>query len=526
VSLDAPEWLPGGQELAVILEGDNGARGIWRLAVETEEWSPVSKRDLCVWEMAWSPDGLSVIAVASKECGENGWYKAGLWTIDASDGAGEELLGPGGLSYDLLGRVVRRQLACPRWVSSGSAVAVISGCWSDRGIVGGDVYCVGRDGSGVRNLTSGQRLSVSWIDWPDEASEELIAVAWTGLKQAVLKISVAEDSKLEGRVRTLWLGSAALFSRSQPRISYGSGRISAVVEDAHKAPEVCVLDEAPVLGWRQLTVLQPKQTDLLLAPSEIVKWPVSDGLEVDGLLLRPEKQGPHPMVVFPHGGPVFIHQHLYGLRIEGPYALPFQLLPSCGIAVLLPNVRGSLGYGSEFAEGIVHDMGGKDYTDMIAGVDFCVEQGIADPQRLGIVGWSSGGYLAAWATCQTTRFAAAVVGAGLVDLRLAGVATLNPDWCKLVVGGNLFEPEGKAVRRSPITYIDQVRTPTLIIHGAKDRLIPVEQGLLWYQGLRELNQEAELLIYDGPHSVDTVREQRRVTERILSWLTARLVVAQ
>lgn len=228
---------------------------------------------------------------------------------------------------------------------------------------------------------------------------------------------------------------------------------------------------------------------------ERLRYQAQDGLELDGLLVLPvhktREDGPFPLVTLVHGGPY------------DRWADDFQLqwVPSAqwfahqGIASFLPNPRGSLGRGHEFARAVAGRVGREEWHDIETGIDLLIRQGVADPDRLGISGWSHGGFMAAWATTQTDRFQAALVGAGISD------------WPKQIAHGEwgAFEAAlGDSPAHSPITFAHRIRTPLLIVHGADDTNVPVEQAELLHAAV----PGSELVVYPGEGHSLRIREHR------------------
>lgn len=217
---------------------------------------------------------------------------------------------------------------------------------------------------------------------------------------------------------------------------------------------------------------------------ERLHYQAADGLDLDGLLVLPvgtaRHDGPFPLVTLVHGGP-------YDRWADD---LQLQWVPSAqwfahqGIATFLPNPRGGQGHGHAFAAAVSGRVGLEEWQDIEAGIDLLVEQGVADPGRLGIAGWSHGGFMAAWAVTRTDRFQLAFVGAGISD------------WPKQVATGEWGRFEAAlsdSQELSPITYADRIRTPLLIVHGADDTNVPLEQAEL----LHAAAKTSELVVYPG-----------------------------
>ncbi len=253
-----------------------------------------------------------------------------------------------------------------------------------------------------------------------------------------------------------------------------------------------------------------------------LSWRAPDGLEIDGVLILPpgrsRADGPFPLVTTVHGGPYsrWADELMAGWWSWG------QWLAAAGFAVFHPNPRGSQGHGRVFADMVAGAVGRGEWTDILAGVDDLVAAGVADPGRLGVAGWSHGGFMAAWAVTQTSRFRAAVMGAGIADWGMqVGAGELGR--AEAVLGGS-FGWEGPGPhphdQLSPISYAATVTTPVLILHGENDTNVPVGQAMYFHRALTHFGAEQEMVIYPREnHSFTERAHQIDVLERIRSWFT-------
>jgi dipeptidyl aminopeptidase/acylaminoacyl peptidase len=178
---------------------------------------------------------------------------------------------------------------------------------------------------------------------------------------------------------------------------------------------------------------------------------------------------------------------------------------------LYPNVRGSTGYGQRFVEMNRGDWGGGDFKDVMAGVDWAIARNLADPNRLGIGGWSYGGDMAAWAVTQTTRFKAAVSGAPVIDMA-SEFGTENGSAYDEWFYGTPYEKLEGFIRSSPMTFVRNVRTPTLLLQGEADETDPPGQSQQFYRGLKRYGVESELVLY--PREPHGLREEKHLVDRL------------
>ena len=188
-----------------------------------------------------------------------------------------------------------------------------------------------------------------------------------------------------------------------------------------------------------------------------------------------------------------------------------QLLAARGYAVFYPNIRGSTGYGWKFLTSNRGDWGGADFKDLMVGVDTLIGRGVADPERLGIGGWSYGGYMASWAITQTTRFKAAITGAGMSDLAVEYGTEAGPQYDEWFYGLPWEKPEGFK-KGSPLTFVTRVRTPTLILQGEQDITDPISQSQMLYRALKRLGVSTELVLY--PREGHGIREEKHLLDRL------------
>jgi dipeptidyl aminopeptidase/acylaminoacyl peptidase len=290
------------------------------------------------------------------------------------------------------------------------------------------------------------------------------------------------------------------------------------MESTDEAPEAYVMSVSTHSPVRvsSANVDMPK---LPLGRTEVVKWKSKDGLDIEGLLTYPvnyEAGKKVPLILNIHGGPTGVFTETFIGR-SGLY--PIAVFAARGYAVLRPNPRGSGAYGKQFRFGNYNDWGGKDYEDDQTGVDKVIAMGVADPDRLAIMGWSYGGFMTSWTITQTHRFKAAVIGAGVTNLwSFTGTADI-PGFLPDYFGGEPWEKFENYQKHSPITYVKNVTTPTLLLHGEADVRVPTSQGYEYYHALKREGVEAKMVVYPRtPHGPQEPKFILDIMQRHLDWV--------
>ena len=306
--------------------------------------------------------------------------------------------------------------------------------------------------------------------------------------------------------RHVWRGPALLTFFSLAR----DGRaFSAVHESFTEAPEVWA---GEIGAGHAVTRLNAA----VKAPGGEVKslhWE-SDGQRVQGWLIAPPHVDPaarHPLVVNVHGGPSSASSPRWPSRWTG-------VLPTQGYYVLLPNPRGSYGQGEAFTQGNVKDFGYGDLRDILKGVDAAVAAAPIDPERVGMVGWSYGGFMSMWAVTQTSRFKAAVAGAGIVNWQSYYGQNRIDQWMLPFFGASVYDDPAVYARSSPITFIKNVKTPTLVLHGDRDSEVPTPQGYEFWHALKTLGVPTQLVVYENEgHAVSQPAHLADIQKRSVEW---------
>lgn len=308
---------------------------------------------------------------------------------------------------------------------------------------------------------------------------------------------------------------------NQLAASHGGGVVACRLN--HSVPDVWA--GPPDGELLRVSDLAPELADVKWGPQERLAWRAPDGLELDGLLILPpgraRTNGPFPLVLMLHGGPY----GRFGDDLQLSWALPAQWLATTGYAVFCPNPRGGSGHGAEFAQAVRGAVGVGDWPDVESGLERLIDEGLADPERLALGGWSQGGYMTAWGVTQTTRFRAAVMGAAPSDWGMMVGESDLPTF-EMSLGGSAGW-EGPGPHRhdelSPISYAHRVTTPTLILHGEEDERVPVSQARFFARALSAHGVEFELVTYPRePHTIGERNHLLDLLRRWREWLAPRL----
>jgi dipeptidyl aminopeptidase/acylaminoacyl peptidase len=517
--LAAPAWSPDGRTIAVLFT-ENATRQAGPLAAETPESGEIveavteqrlalvdvatgtlrqlSPPDMYVYEYDWSPDGRRFAAIAAHGNGDNNWYIAELYTLDAAAGAMTSIHKPS------------RQIACPRWSPDGQRIAFIAGLMSDEEAVGNDIFSIAAAGGGLRELTPRMRASASWLQWARQGEELLFAEYVDG------ETGVAAVRPETGEIRTLWRGGESASAQDQAlTLSMAAdGRTMAVIRSSFsRPPEVW----AGAAGeWRQVTTRNAGRAPLW-GEAKSIHW-TSDGYDIQGWLVAPpgiaSAAGPTlPLVVNVHGGPAAMAPARWPRPGDRAMALA-----ALGYYVLFPNPRGSFGWGEDFLRANVKDLGYGDLRDILAGVDAAARLAPIDRGRVGITGWSYGGYMSMWAVTQTDRFKAAVIGAGLANFQSYYGENKIDQWLIPYFGASVYDDPAIYARSSPITFIKNVKTPSLVLVGDRDGECPPPQSYEFWHALKTLGVPTRLVVYENEgHHFTNPAHRRDLIERTVRW---------
>jgi dipeptidyl aminopeptidase/acylaminoacyl peptidase len=469
--------------------------------VRTKKLEQVTPGDVYVYEYDWTPDSKGWVAIAAHGSGDNNWWIARMYAVNAENGEMREIYKP------------KWQITEPHVSPDGKSVAFIEGVMSDAGLTGGDIQLVPVTGGTARNLTPGIQGSPSSMAWTGTDRISVVANVDGNSGYAVLTTAGLPDSSKWKS----WTGEEMIAATSEawvPGASFSrDGSASAVVrQSARTPPEVWA---GPMGEWKQITHVNG-DVKATWGDSRNVHW-MNGSTRVQGWLMMPKNYDPvkkYPLIVSVHGGPSYActSEWLAGKMGDTTAA---SLL---GWFTLCPNPRGSYGQGEAFTQGNVKDFGGGDYRDILAGVDAMIKQFPIDPRRVGIKGHSYGGYMVMWAETQTSRFAAAVAGAGLSDWQSYYGLNDIDDWMTPFFGASVYDDPGVYTKSDPIHFVKNVKTPTLILVGDSDGEVPMPQSIEWYHALESMKVPTQMVVYPNEgHVFYKPADARDYTLRTLQW---------
>ena len=491
---------PGATQAAAKLVGEIGAQQdeqrIATIAGGAVHWQ--SPAGLYVYQYDWRPHGTrppEFVGTASPGNGDDNWWTARLY--DFSDGTERLLYAP----------PQRQQLADPVVSADGSRVAFIGGIMSDFGSTGGDAFVLPLDHPAQpANLTQGATATITSLSW--SCGPDLVGGSLAGPATQVLALKPGVVPVV------LWSGQADL----SPTL-YGSGLscgggISATIRQTFTAPpEVQV---GPIGHWRTLTHENAGRSAAARVQSIVWK---SDQYQVQGWLLSPP-DAPDAMngrkdalIVNVHGGPSAAWTPYY-LTPRGDTLF----LLKAGYRVFLPNPRGSFGQGEAFAQANVRDFGHGDLRDIMAGIDAVERTVPVDDTRLGLTGYSYGGYMTMWTVTQTDRFRAAVAGAGISNWQSYYGENGIDQWMLPFFGASIYADPAIYAKSSPMTFITKVHTPTLEYAGDADVECPLPQTQEFYHALHTLGVPTQFVVYSGQgHGMKDPASSADANRRTLAW---------
>jgi dipeptidyl aminopeptidase/acylaminoacyl peptidase/L-aminopeptidase/D-esterase-like protein len=435
----------------------------------------------------WSPDGAAIAFAHTPTAAADDWTRSDISVVDARTGAVTPLARTG------------RAESAPSYSPDGRRVAFVASDDPPTWAFDSAVYVVDAGGGTPRKLADSFDHRPELLGWSADGAR-LLYRENRGTTTRLYALPL--DGEPEGLGPDDGAVAEAYLNPTRTAIGYG-------FQTESTAPEAYRLrldGTAPA----RVSRVNADLPDFPLGRTETIRWKAKDDREIEGLLTYPvgyEEGKKYPLLLIIHGGPAGVFARTFiasptsatsGGR-HSTSAYPVAAFAARGYAVLRCNVRGSSGYGKDFRHANLKDWGGGDFQDLMAGADHVVSRGVADPERLGVMGWSYGGFMTSWVIGHTGRFKAASVGAGVTDLvsfsGTADIASFLPSY----FGGEPWDRADSYRQHSPIAHVRGVKTPTLIQHGEDDERVPIAQGYELYNALKRQGCTVTMVTYPRTH---------------------------
>src|SRR5712691_719191 len=447
-------------------------------------------------DFKWSPDGKTIAFTRTKMPKADYWTTSDLMAVTVSNGETKSVA------------ATAASESAPNYSPDGKQIAFIISDDPPRWAGYRRIAIIPAAGGTPKVLLESFDAQPGVIDWSADGSHVYFSET-RGTVTRISAIAVNSNSITELNKGNEVIGNLSL-NNSRTTLGF-------TMQASDKAPEAFISkvnNFSPV----QVSRVNASLPKLPIGKTEIVRWK-SDGLDIEGLLTYPVdyQAGKRvPLLLVIHGGPTGVFTQAFLVSNRSPY--PLEAFAAHGYAVLRVNPRGSSGYGKKFRFANMKDWGGGDYRDLMTGVDYVIQMGVADPERLGVMGWSYGGYMTSWIVTQTHRFKAASVGAGVTNLMsfigTADIPSFIPDY----FGGQPWENLDLYRTHSAMFNVKGVVTPTLIQHGEADERVPISQGYEFYNALKVQNVPTRMIVLPRmPHGPNEPKMVLKAKQSNLEW---------
>lgn len=561
-SSTSPEWSPDGRQIAFLSDRE-GKQQIYLISPSGGEAAKLTASETGVNSFQWSPDGkLIAFAAADPESKEikQRKEKYGEFEVVQRDYAMTHLwrIAPqAGAQAERLTESSTFTVGAFRWSPDSTRIAFSAAKDPDLGSSAtADLYVLNVSSRSVQPLvtTKGQDTNPVWspdgksiayetangseshyyrtpriaivsaaggspdvLPGSDEIRPRLVEWSESGIWFESPLRTYGHVYRLDPKSRQVSRISQPLESMSgRPSFSADYKTAAFVCGGDNRFTEVCV-SRLDSFEARTITRLSDQLKDFRLARRELVQWKSKDGTSIEGVLIKPADFDPsrkYPLLVVIHGGPTGTDR----ADVSPDRYYPIERFVSKGALVLRPNYRGSEGYGEKFRSLNVRNLGVGDYDDVISGVDALIAKGFVDGARVGAMGWSQGGYISAFITCYSDRFRAVSVGAGISDWMTYYVNTDIHPFTRQYLQATPWDDPEIYRKTSPISYVKNARTPTLIQHGELDKRVPIPNAYELYQALQDKGVPVKMVVYKGfGHGINKPKQALAVLEQNYEW---------
>ncbi len=446
-------------------------------------------------EFIWSPDGSKIAIEHQPDPLTNSFFKADISIYDVAAGTHKPLVA--NPSYDGL----------VDWSPNGESILYQSNLNDSTSnyYKNDKLFRINIDGSGNQQLAADFDENINNLSWTPNG---IYGTAWQKTVRPIVRIDPKSGKSgiIKAGPQQVW---SLNFDKTGDRMAFGGRNFDGLSE--------AWMADIKFKEVKRITASSNQISDWAVSQSEVIRWKSEDGAEIEGVLHKPADYDPskkYPLLVVIHGGPT---------GISSPQPVPSYVYPivqwlNKGALVLMPNYRGSAGYGEEFRSLNVKNLGVGDAWDVLSGVAYLEGKGMIDPSRIGSMGWSQGGYISAYLTTNSDRFKAISVGAGISNWVTYYVNTDIHPFTRQYLQATPWEDMEVYARTSPMTNISKASTPTLIQHGENDRRVPIANAYELVQGLRDQGVESKLIVYKGfGHGITKPKERLAATWHNWQW---------
>ena len=491
------EAREAGYDAIFVDEGPNGQQSgnwnnLWLIEVESGAERRLTDTDHRIGSFSVAPNGDRILFTSRIENRRNQQNLSEIQLLEVETGTIRQLTDNSAPE----GRL--------SWAPDGRSFAYTARTDGEWELLLDKIWVMDPDGGGRRIVSGAFDGNIGNFVWAPDASEILFS-GLHGTNNNLYRINLGSDS-IEQITSSVGSLAPSSFSRDRAKMAY-------VFQDFDTPADIWVgLTDGT--GAVQLTDVNSTITDeLVLGQGEVIRWESRDGTEIEGILMLPAEyqSGVLPLLLHIHGGPAGVFRN--------SFSASNHVWAGLGYAQLFPNVRGSSGYDDDLLRGNLRDIGSGDYEDLMTGVDELISRGIADPDKLGLRGWSYGGILGGWTITQTDRFKGASVGAMVSDWTSEYGPGFNHDVRLWYIGGTPWDNTDEWRERSALTHVANVTTPTLVLHGINDRTDTEPQSMMFFQALKDQGKITRYIRFPRePHGFQEPRHQRTRDVEEIRWI--------
>ncbi len=453
--------------------------------------------DFTVGSFSWSPDGTKIAFGATVNPDLTQGNTADIYVLNLADDVVKKIVSSPGPDNS------------PHWSPDGRQIVFSSAMGNARQFAQNTrLAVVPAEGGTPRSITDGFDENPGFVAW------NAGGIFFSGAQKTASHLFRVDPTT--GNISRITVPDSLIGSAFS--ITRDGKRMGLVIASPSALGEVMVSD-VQNFAPRRLTNMTDQAKDFILGTREVISWKSRDGAAIEGILIKPANFDParkYPLLCVIHGGPTGVDRPV--LLTPDTRYYPADIWAGRGALILKVNYRGSSGYGEKFRMLNVRNLGVGDSWDVISGVDYLIGKGWVDPAKVACMGWSEGGYISAFLTTSSDRFAAISVGAGISDWATYYYNTDITDFTLNYLGADPVEDPAIYEKTSPMSYIKNARTPTLIQHGELDKRVPTPNGYELRLGLLNRGVKVEMVVYKGyGHGITKPKSIRAVMQHNLSW---------